>query len=183
MKKIVLSLVMLLGVAFGYSQSLFDDFESMDDVSSVVISKSMFTLLSKFEVVIEDDPEAREFVHLARNLESLKVFTTLNATVAKEMGNQVNSYLKKARLTELMRVRDKQANVKFYIRPGKDDSHVKELLMFVDGIEGAEFEINDQTRKIETVLLSLVGDIDLDKIGGLIAKMNLPEELNQVNNH
>lgn len=181
MKKVVVSCFMLLGVAIGYSQSLFDEFENSDKVSSVVVSKSMFNLLSKFEVVIENDPEAREFVHLAKSLESLKVFTTTDKEVASDMGHKVDSYLKKSSLTELMRVKDKQANVKFYIRPGKDDSHVKELLMFVDGIEGAEFEINDHMRKIETVLLSLVGDIDLDKIGSLIAKMNLPEELNQVN--
>jgi hypothetical protein len=35
--------------------------------------------------------------------------------------------------------------------------------------------------KIETVLLSLTGDIDLNKINALITKMNLPKELNKVN--
>lgn len=39
-------------------------------------------------------------------------------------------------MEELMRVKDKDANVKFYIRQGKDADHVKELLMFVDGING-----------------------------------------------
>jgi len=38
-------------------------------------------------------------------------------------------------------------------------------------------EIND--RNIETVLLTLTGDIDLTKIGSLTKKMNLPEELNK----
>ncbi|MFZ9005003.1 MAG: DUF4252 domain-containing protein, partial [Robiginitalea sp.] len=32
-------------------------------------------------------------------------------------------------------------------------------------------------RKIETVLLTLTGDIDLTKIGSLTRKMNLPEDL------
>jgi hypothetical protein len=37
--------------------------------------------------------------------------------------------------------------------------------------------VND--RQIETVLLTLTGDIDLTKIGSLTKKMNLPEELNK----
>jgi hypothetical protein len=49
--------------------------------------------------------------------------------------------------------------------------------MFVTGIKNGNVEIND--RKFETVLLSLTGDIDLNKIGSLTQKMNLPSELNK----
>ena len=66
------------------------------------------------------------------------------------------------------------ANVKFYIKAGKDDDHVSELLMFVTGVKN----IQAGGRKVETVLLSLTGDIDLNKIGSLTSKMNLPKELN-----
>jgi hypothetical protein len=67
--------------------------------------------------------------------------------------------------------------VKFYIKNGKDDDHVSELLMFVTGIKNSDVSIND--RQIETVLLTLTGDIDLTKIGSLTKKMNLPEELSK----
>ncbi len=76
-----------------------------------------------------------------------------------------------------MRVKDKETNVKFYVKNGKDEDHVSELLMLVTGINNVDMEIND--RKIETVLLTLTGDIDLTKIGSLTKKMNLPEELNK----
>ena len=49
--------------------------------------------------------------------------------------------------------------------------------MFVTGINNTDLEINN--RKFETVLLSLTGDIDLNKIGSLTQKMNLPTELNK----
>ncbi|MEY3599287.1 MAG: hypothetical protein RLZZ463_53 [Bacteroidota bacterium] len=49
--------------------------------------------------------------------------------------------------------------------------------MFVDQWSG-QGQING--RKVENVLLTIVGDIDLNKISGLIAKMNLPQELNRV---
>ena len=52
--------------------------------------------------------------------------------------------------------------------------------MFVSGVSKFEdIDINGKT--IETVLLSLSGDIDLNKINALITKMNLPQELNKVN--
>ncbi|MFM1879140.1 MAG: hypothetical protein RLZZ241_2006, partial [Bacteroidota bacterium] len=60
---------------------------------------------------------------------------------------------------------------------GKDSDHVSELLMFVTGINGSE--IASGNRQIETVLLTITGDIDLTKIGALTRKMNLPQELNQ----
>ena len=91
------------------------------------------------------------------------------------MKASVGKYLKSSSLTELMRVKDKDANVKFYIKEGKDSDHVSELLMFVTGIK----EIEANGRKFETVLLSLTGNIDLNKISSLTNKMNLPEELNK----
>lgn len=178
---------MLLFVSMTYAQSLFDKFEDDPNVSSVVVSKSMFNLLSKFEVVVEDDPEARDFVAMAKTIESLKVFTTFDKNVSDDMKFEVEKYLKKSNLTELMRIKDESANVQFYILPGRTDSQVKELLMFVNGFDTKAMDlnlnINGKQRNLESVLLSLVGDIDLDKISSLIAKMNLPEELNHVKKH
>lgn len=186
-RKLLISSMMLLFAGMTYAQSLFDRFEDEPNVSSVVVSKSMFNLLSKFEVVVEDDPEARDFVAMAKSIESLKVFTTFDKNVSDDMKHEVDQYLKKANLTELMRIKDETANVKFYVRPGRTDSQVKELLMFVNGFDAKSMDldlnINRKERNIESVLLSIVGDIDLDKISSLIAKMNLPEELNQVKQH
>ena len=69
----------------------------------------------------------------------------------------------------------------------KDDNHVKELLMFVNGLKeltkGQDITINGQKREIETVLLSLTGDIDLRQISKLTNKMNMPggDQLKKVN--
>ncbi len=157
------------------AQSIFDRFEDLDEVSSVVVNKNMFNLLVKMDVDT-DDPEAREFMDIAKSLSGLKVFITEDEKVSADMKATVDKYLKSADLEELMRVKDKDANVKFYVKSGKDEDHVSELLMFVTGIKNMDVEIDD--RKIETVLLTLTGDIDLTKIGSLTKKMDLPEELN-----
>lgn len=174
-KNIIIVLVAVLPL-MGFSQYMFDKFEDLDNVSAVVVNESMFKLLSKINVEV-DDKEAQDFMDIAQNLKNLKVFITEDKKISTDMQITMEKYLKSSSLQELMRVKDKDANVKFYIKSGKDEDHVSELLMFVTGIKNGNVEIND--RKFETVLLSLTGDIDLNKIGSLTQKMNLPSELNK----
>ncbi|MCL6273014.1 DUF4252 domain-containing protein [Muricauda sp. 2012CJ35-5] len=174
MKRNILILMMAIMPLAGFSQSLFDRFEDLDEVTSVVVNKSMFNLLAKIDVEV-DDPEAQDFMDIASSLKSLKVFTTDNKEIGDDMKASVQKYLKSSTMEELMRVKDKDANVKFYIKEGKDSDHVSELLMFVTGLK----EVEADGRKFETVLLSLTGDIDLNKINSLTNKMNLPKELNK----
>lgn len=176
MKKYILIAAMAVLPLSGFSQSIFDKFEDSDEVSSVIVNKNMFNLLVKMDVDV-DDPEAQDFMNIAKSLSGLKVFITEDKAVSADMQATVDKYLKSSSLEELMRVKDKDTNVKFYVKNGKDEDHVSELLMFVTGIDNVDVEIND--RKIETVLLTLTGDIDLTKIGSLTKKMNLPEELNK----
>ncbi|WP_297792134.1 DUF4252 domain-containing protein [uncultured Eudoraea sp.] len=176
MKKYILIVALAVLPLCGFSQSIFDKFEDSDEVSSVIVNKNMFNLLMKMDVDV-DDPEAQEFMDVAKSLSGLKVFITEDKSVSADMQATVNKYLKSSSLEELMRVKDKETNIKFYVKNGKDEDHVSELLMFVTGIDNVDMEIND--RKIETVLLTLTGDIDLTKIGSLTKKMNLPEELNK----
>jgi len=174
MKKYILIVVMALLPLAGFSQSVFDKFEDLDDVTTVIVNKSMFNLLAKIDVEV-DDPEARDFMEIASSLKSLKVFTTENKSIGDDMKTSVDSYLRSSKMEELMRIKDKDANVKFYIKEGKDADHVSELLMFVTGMKN--IEANGQ--RFETVILSLTGDIDLNNISSLTNKMNLPKELNE----
>jgi hypothetical protein len=131
----------------------------------------MFQMLAAISAST-DDPEAQEFFALVNSITSFKVITTENTAIAKDIDQWVGSHLKNSSLEELMRVRDGNSNVKFYVKEGKDDDHVKELLMFVTGIQDANVQING--KKIETVLLSLTGDIDLRQVAKLTEKMDLP---------
>lgn len=170
------SILVLLTVLplLGFSQSIFDKYEDLDKVSTVVVNESMFRLLSKIDVAV-DDPETKDFMDIAKSIKNLKVFITEDSKIGADMSLSVDKYLKSSSLQELMRVKDKDANIKFFIKNGRDEDHVSELLMFITDIKDSG--ING--RKAETVLLSLTGDIDLNKIGALTKKMNLPEELNK----
>jgi uncharacterized protein YgfB (UPF0149 family) len=164
MKKIILSIVVVLISLTTYAQtSMFDKFEDMNGVSSVIVNKEAFKMLAKFKGGGE---EGQEYLEMVQNLNSFKVFTTENAQVATQMTDAMNTYLSSAKLTELMRVKDDETNVKIYIRQGKDVDHVSELLMFVNGA-GKYTKDSGSPIKAETVILSLTGDIDLNKISKL----------------
>jgi hypothetical protein len=168
MKKLVIIIIAFLGlVVSGYAQdsSIFDKFEDYDDVTTVVVTKKAFTMLGKLG---SESKEGEEFKEMVGGLEGLKVFTTEDEGVASEMQTTFNSYLKSSKLEELMRVKDKDANVKIYVKEGRDDDHVSEFLMLVDNMKtnGADDP--------KVVIISIVGDIDLNNISKITSKMDIP---------
>lgn len=177
LKQISLFVAIAILPSLGFSQSIFDKYEEMENVGSVIVNKSMIDLVSSLGAMDEADKEAQEFLEIAQGLEGIRVFMTEDKNASADMLATVSTYLKSSKLEELMRVKDKDTNVKFYIKHGRKKDHVTELLMFVSGISNTDVDLNG--RKIETVLVSLVGDIDLNKVGTLTKKMDLPKELNK----
>ncbi len=160
MKKIFLTLLVLVVTNVAFGQSVFDKFEDQEKIRTVIVNKKMFSLLSKMKV---EDKETQQYVNLIKKLENLKVFATQSDSKAEEMKATAEKYLKTAGMEELMRITDKGKSVKIYVKSGATDSQIKELLMFVDG-SGTE----------ETVLMSLTGNFDLDELSVLTEKMKLP---------
>ena len=177
MKKLVVILAIALAPIVTFGQSVFDKFEDMDGVTSVIVNQKMFKMLMDLQIQT-DDPEAQEMIDLVGKITGLKVLTTGDEKISADMNSTFSSYLKSANLQELMRIKDGDQTVKFYVKEGKDDNHVKELLMFVNGLKeitkGQDININGKKREIETVILSLTGDIDLRQISKLTNKMNVP---------
>lgn len=159
-KKLILTLAVLLSTSTIFAQSVFDKFDGQDDITTVIVNKKMFALLSKTKV---QDKETQQYVDLIKKLDNLKVFVTSNQKKADDMKAVSDKYIKSAALDELMRVNEKGKSVKIFVKSGATDSQVKELLMFVDG-----------TGKDESVLMSLTGDFDLDELSVLTDKMSLP---------
>ena len=171
MKKLILVLALAIAPLTGFGQSVFEKYENSNDVSYVTMQPKMFQLLAKMSVNAED-PDAKEFFELVNSITSFRVLTTDKENISNDISSWVNSHLKSSSMEELMRVKDGETNVKFYVKEGKDADHVEELLMYVSGVDQAEIEVNG--KKLETVLLSLTGDIDLTQISKLTNKMDLP---------
>jgi len=160
MRKLILSLVLVLTTNTFFAQSVFDKFDGLDDVTTVIVNKKMFALLSKMDV---KDKETQQYVNLIKKLDNLKVFVTQSDKRSDEMKAVADKYIKSSALEELMRVNEKGKSVKIYVKSGASDSQIKELLMFVEG-----------GGKEESVLMSLTGNFDLDELSVLTDKMKLP---------
>ncbi len=177
MKKLILIIAVVFTSMTSFSQSVFDKFEDNEEVASVILNQKMFKMLATMGVDI-DDPEMKEYVDMAKSITGFKVFTTGDEKVSAEMKATVTKYLKSSDLEELMRIKDGDQTVKFYVKEGKDENHVKELLMYISGLKemtkGQDIKINGKNREFETVIMTLTGDIDLRQISKITNQMDIP---------
>lgn len=167
--------VMLLPLTGMAQQDIFEKYNDNNDVTYVSIKPKMFQMIAKMGINVED-AEAQAYMDMVRSITSFKTIVTDNKDISEDISKWVTS--RSSALEELMEVKDDGTDVKFYVKEGKDADHVKELLIFVNGIDkamkGQGVEINGENRKIETVVVSLTGDIDLNEISKLTDKMNIP---------
>lgn len=161
-KKIMLTLVFIFVSSPFFAQAAFDKFDGQDDVTSIIVNKKMFDLMSKVKVDASDK-ETQQYLSLIKKLDNLKVFTTKSTRVEGEMKIVADKYIKSAGLEELMRVNENGRNIKILVKSGSTDSQIRELLMFIEGAK------ND-----DTVLMSLTGNFDLNEISVLTDKMRIP---------
>lgn len=163
MKKIII-LIGLMIVSFSTKTKAqsFSDIENMEGVTSMIFTQQMFKLMSKLDLDSQDE-EVKAYLDLVESIDNIRIFQTENPTSASKIKKDVASYLAKADLDLLMRVNEDDSDIKFYVKPGKTDDVVQELLMFLH---------ND--KKTQSVLMMITGNVDLTKISALTKKMNVP---------
>lgn len=167
MKKIVLLVVLTVLPLLTFGQSIFEKYADNDEVTYVSIKPKMFKMLATIDIDT-DDPEAKEFMKMVNSIKSLKTLMTSNASIASDIKKWVKT--KSSSLEELMEVKHEGARVKFYVKEGKSETHVKELLMSVTGMD--RVEVNGSSPR--AIVVSLTGDIDLNQVSKLTNKMNIP---------
>ncbi|WP_308991224.1 DUF4252 domain-containing protein [Mariniflexile litorale] len=173
-KVIVLVMVIMLLPLTGMAQDVFEKYSDNTDVTYVSIKPKMFQMIAKMGINV-DEPEAKAYIDMVKSITSFKTIVTDNKTISADISKWVKS--RSNSLEELMEVKDDGVEVKFYVKEGKDSNHVKELLIFVNGINKVmkeSVDVNGQQRRIETVVVSLTGDINLNEISKLTEKMNIP---------
>jgi len=173
-KIIVLVMAIMLLPLSGMAQDIFDKYNDNSDVTFVSIKPKMFQMIAKMGINV-DDPEAKAYMDMVSSITSFRTIVTDNKTISADITKWVKS--RSSSLEELMEVKDDGSQVKFYVKEGKDSNHVKELLIYVNGINKVmkeSVEINGGQRRFETVVVSLTGDINLNEISKLTDKMNIP---------
>ena len=145
-----------------YGQSIFDRLEDMDGVSSVVISKDAFEILSKFN--FESDKDSNEMTKVFKMIDDLnefKTFSTDEPDIAVQMESMVKNAVKVQKLTELMRLKEDDSKVWIYVKTTSNKDLVSEVLMLVKGIDKRTNGMS------EALIVSLRGSIDINKMSAL----------------
>ena len=157
MKKIIFSLFSILMFSYTYAQDnaidrFFSKYEENPDFTVVIVSPRVFPMIAK----VTSEMENRDYKELVSGLKGLKMVTT-SKDPAKYYQEVLNR-LPKKEYEDLVSVKEKGQNIKFLTKGVGDN--ISELLLLVGG--GTDF-----------MLLSIVGDIDLNKIAKLANKMNI----------
>lgn len=177
MKKLILIIAIALTSVVSFGQSMFEKYEDMKGVSSGVINQKMFSMIASIDIDL-DDPDAQKFMEMAKKIESVKILSTGDKGIAASMKADADKHIRTANLAELMRFKDGNQTVKFYVKEGKDENHVKELFMHISGLKeltkDSDITINGEKREFETVVVSITGDIDLREISKITSSMNVP---------
>lgn len=145
------------------AQDIFAKYDGNIDVTYVDIKPRMFQILAKIDVNT-DDQETEDFLEVVNSITSLKAIVTGKSSISADITSWVDFRSKD--LDELMEVRDDGTVVKFFVKDGKQDGYVQELLIYVNGISNKmnSSDTESKGRDIETVVVSLTGNIDLSKI-------------------
>ena len=175
MKKLLSTLLLAMFVFNVHAQSFFDEYENRDDVSFFSISPKMFQMLGKMSINVED-PEASEFLKMVMSINNFKVLISGSDQVSTDMLQWVDKQVVANNLETLITIKDPEADVVFYVKEGKSADRVEKLLMYSKDRSKIDPSKNLSVggRDIESVLMLLEGDIDLNQISKLTEKMDLP---------
>lgn len=159
-KKITtLVLYFFIGISLIHAQNAIDkyysNYEDDPEFTTVVISSKMFELFAKIDI---EDPDNKEVVDAMSDLKGIKILT-FEADDGTDKVDYKDAIKKIGKEYEmLMSVDSNDEKVRFFIL--EDGDIIKELFMVVGG-EGKLF------------LMSLVGDIDLEKMSKLSKSMDV----------
>lgn len=164
MKTIAFLTTLLMFAAAARAQSVmdkvFDKYSETDGFTTVYISKYMFDMFRNNEA----DPKTQDdFAQVMNKLTSIRILTTDDdpATPAPvDLYQEIMKILPSNTYKEIMVVKDKGSNVRFYAR--EVNNKVAELLLIVGGKDGTE-----------SALISIQGDIDMKNISKLGSAMNI----------
>ncbi|QTE23142.1 DUF4252 domain-containing protein [Polaribacter cellanae] len=161
MKKLIILLAFIVVPMATSAQSFFDSLEDIDGVDMVVVNKDMFELLSKFKPEKLKDNKAMQVFEMIKDLNSLKVFSTDNKSIAEKMDFIVGKAIKSQNLTELMRIKEDDSRIKIYVKSTKNKDFVSEVLMFIK-------DVDKKTKgTLDAKIVSLTGNIDINKMSDL----------------
>ena len=132
-------------------QSFFDKYAEMDGVTSVYISKSMLSLFPKGQTNVN----GINIGDIASRLDNIQILSADEQPIVDKLRKETSDINTRNGYEELMRVREDGEKTTIYFKDGKKDK--KEFVLLQDS-------------KDEFTIISIVGDLTLQEIQGIINK-------------
>ena len=132
-------------------QSFFDKYAEMEGVTSVYISKSMLSLLPNVNSTVNG-------IHIgdiANRLDNIQILSSDESAIISKLRKETADINTQNGYEELMRVRGNGEKTTIYFKDKKGKK--KEFVLLVD-------------EKDELTIISIVGDLTLQEIQGIIQK-------------
>ena len=146
----IITLLITFCSARSYSQqSFFDKYAEMDGVTSVYITKSMLSLFPKGQASVN----GVNIGNIASRLDNIQILSADEQPIIDKLRKETSGINSRNGYEELMRVREDGEKTTIYFKNGKKDK--KEFVLLVD-------------EKDEFTIISIVGDLSLQEIQGII---------------
>jgi len=160
MKKIIAFAALMMIVMTGaFAQDaiskFFSKYQNDESFTQVTVSSKMFSLFTNMEAETAEDKEVLEAIS---KLKGLRILGKENTSDARQLYKEAFGLIPLKEFEELMSVRDKDKDMKFYIK--ENAGKISELLMVMGGTD-------------DFMVMSLFGEIDLKQVSRIGKKMNV----------
>jgi hypothetical protein len=159
MKKMIVVVVLLVAVTGANAQDaiskFFSKYQTDESFTQVNVSSKMFSLFTNMEADSQEDKDVLEAIS---KLKGLKILMKENTSDARALYKEAFALVPVKEFEELMSVRDKDKDMKFYIK--ESGGKISELVMIMGGLE-------------DFMVMSLFGEIDLKQVSRIGKKMNV----------
>ena len=150
---IITLLTTLCSICSYGQQSFFDKYAEMEGVTSVYITKSMLSLFPKGQTSVN----GVNIGNIASRLDNIQILSADEQPIIDKLRKESSSINTRNGYEELMRVREDGEKTTIYFKDGKKDK--KEFVLLLD-------------EKDEFTIISIVGDLTLQEIQGIINAEN-----------
>ena len=150
---IITLLTTLCSICSYGQQSFFDKYAEMEGVTSVYITKSMLSLFPKGQT----SGNGVNIGNIASRLDNIQILSADEHPIIDKLRKETSGINTRNGYEELMRVREDGEKTTIYFTDGKKDK--KDFVLLLD-------------EKDEFTIISIVGDLTLQEIQGIISAEN-----------
>ena len=159
MKKIVVIVALLITFNGAFAQDaiskFFSKYQNDETFTQVNVSSKMFSLFTNMDA---ETPEDKEVLEAISKLKGLRILHKENTSDARSLYKEAFALIPVKEFEELMSNRDKDNDMKFYIK--ETGGKISELVMIMGGTD-------------DFMVMSLFGEIDLKQVSRIGRKMDV----------